>query len=194
MKIYCKKINRNANRRSIKAAEYDADTIKASVSDDEFIGMLQDSVSRLNDYFEGEVTFKATLGSVYGAKHTGLYEQDGKAFMLDFKNMIENNMDTAIYDYVNQYLSDALYLSAINGTEDEYIQEHISGEDMNNIDPTVDPAFVDDWYDMYDKDLYNLAYEMADDIAKYLTSLSMTLEDSMGGDYYPEDFEWYLVR
>ena len=63
---------------------------------------------------------------------------------------------------------------------------------MNNIDPTVDPGFVDEWYDMFDHDCYLLGVEIADQICGYLSYFSDMVAEADGSYDYEDDF--YEVR
>lgn len=164
------KSNRRINkRRPVKAAE--------STSGDMFEQVFAESMSNLNDIFKGNMTFDATVGSVYGASHDKIYPGDGVDFLYNLRDLAEANEGQNIMDYISSYLSDPLYLAIIDDTIDSYIGEHISGEDMNNIDPTVAPGFIDEWYDMFYADCDKLATQVADDICRYLTSFAMSVED-----------------
>ena len=169
--VRTKKSKINASkRRAIKA---DVDYFQLAVD------VFNNSLARLNEYFKGEVTFKAVVGDVFGAKHTGLYEDDGEAFMLDLQNLVNaNGYSVLVNDYLTEYLQHPLYLAVINGTQEQYISEYISGEDMDNIDPTVAYGMEDEWWNTFNYDCYNLAWEIADTIAKYLTNFSMIVEDT----------------
>ena len=165
-------------KKSVNASKYRA--IKADVDYFQLaVDVFNNSLARLNEYFKGEVTFKAVVGDVFGAKHTGLYEDDGEAFMLDLQNLVNaNGYSVLVNDYLTEYLQHPLYLAVINGTQEQYISEYISGEDMDNIDPTVAYGMEDEWWNTFNYDCYNLAWEIADTIAKYLTNFSMIVEDT----------------
>lgn len=164
------KANRKAkNRKPVKAAE--------TISGDMFEQVFNESLSNLNDVFKGNMTFDATVGSVYGASHDRVYPGDGIDFLYNLRDLAAANEGQNIMDYISSYLSDPIYLAVIDDTIDEYIGENISGEDMNNIDPTVAPGFVDEWYNMFYDDCDRLATQVSDDICRYLTSFAMSVED-----------------
>ena len=164
------KANRKAkNRKPVNAAE--------TVSGDMFEQVFNESLSNLNDVFKGNMAFDATVGSVYGASHDRVYPGDGIDFLYNLRDLAAANEGQNIMDYISSYLSDPIYLAVIDDTIDEYIGENISGEDMNNIDPTVAPGFVDEWYNMFYDDCDILATQVSDDICRYLTSFAMSVED-----------------
>ena len=164
------KANRKAkNRKPVNAAE--------TVSGDMFEQVFNESLSNLNDVFKGNMAFDATVGSVYGATHDRVYPGDGIDFLYNLRDLAAANEGQNIMDYISSYLSDPIYLAVIDDTIDEYIGENISGEDMNNIDPTVAPGFVDEWYNMFYDDCDKLATQVSDDICRYLTSFAMSVED-----------------
>ena len=142
------------------------------------------SLDRLNSYFTDVTTFKATVGDIFGAKHTGFYEGAGEFFIQDLQSLVQNNTNSVLVtEYLQDYLQNPLYQAVINGTTEQYITDYISGEDPNNIDPTVAYGFEDEWQSQFEYDCDNLAYEIADAIAKYLTNFSMIIED-VDADYY----------
>ena len=169
-----------ASKKSVRRRAIKADVDIYSLANNIFYT----SLDRLNSYFTDVTTFKATVGDVFGAKHTGFYEGAGEFFIQDLQNLVQNNGNSVlITDYLQDYLQNPLYQAVINGTTEQYITDYISGEDPNNIDPTVAYGFVDEWQGQFEYDCDNLAYEIADTIAKYLTNFSMIIED-VDADYY----------
>jgi len=194
-----KPIQDRIKREVAKLLDFDAinsacgkKSVKASYDPDTAVGIFYESLDILNRFFKGTCVFKATVGSYNMPKCTSYYENDGVDFLRDLSSLIKDNSSQAIMEWIEQYESNPLYLAVINGTEDEYIQEHISGEDMNNIDPTVDLGFVDEWYDMFDHDCYLLGVEIADQICGYLSYFSDIVADADGSYDYEDDF--YEVR
>lgn len=180
-----REIEGSVSRKSVTAARKKYDTDKA-------IDIFYESLDNLNKFFKGDCVFRHTVGSVYNPDFTSYYEDDGYDFLMDLSRLIQDNSSGAIMDFIEEYESNPLYLAVVNGTEDDYISEHISGEDMNNIDPTVASGFVDEWYDAFYKDCYELGLEVAESICRYLSYFSDIVETADGSHEYQEDF--YEVR
>ena len=178
-------IEGSVSHKSVTAARKKYDTDKA-------IDVFYESLENLNKFFKGDCVFRHTVGSVYNPDFTSYYEDDGYDFLMDLSRLIQDNSSGAIMDFIEEYESNPLYLAVVNGTEDDYIRDHISGEDMNNIDPTVASGFVDEWYDAFYKDCYELGLEVAESICRYLSYFSDIVETADGSHEYQEDF--YEVR
>ena len=181
--INCARIKKSAktNRKAVKAARKKYDTNKA-------INIFYESLENLNKFFKGTCIFRHTVGSVYMPDYAAYYEDDGYDFLKDLSELIKDNSSQAIMEWIEKYETNPLYLAVVNGTEDEYIQEHISGEDMNNIDPTVAEGFVDEWYNAFYNDCYKLGREVADSICSFLSYFSESVEEADGSYDYQNDF------
>lgn len=170
-----------SSRRRVTAARKKYDTNKA-------IDIFYESLENLNKFFKGTCMFRHTVGSVYMPDYAAYYEDDGYDFLKDLSALIKDNSSQAIMEWIEKYETNPLYLAVVNGTEDEYIQEHISGEDMNNIDPTVAEGFVDEWYNAFYNDCYKLGHEVADSICNFLSYFSESVEEADGSYDYQNDF------
>ena len=181
--INCARIKKSAktNRKAVKAARKKYDTNKA-------IDIFYESLENLNKFFKGTCMFRHTVGSVYMPDYAAYYEDDGYDFLKDLSELIKDNSNQAIMEWIEKYETNPLYLAVVNGTEDEYIQEHISGEDMNNIDPTVAEGFVNEWYNAFYNDCYKLGREVADSICSFLSYFSESVEEADGSYDYQNDF------
>ena len=161
--------------------------------------LYYDSLSNLNKFFKGVTTFESQIGSVYGASNTAIFQEDGDSFVYAVRDLVDDNPDSVVFEYISEYLSDPVYTAIRDDAVDQYIKDRF-GVYPDDIDEEyVDPGFLDEWYNDVEHDALIWAKQVAKAICKYLTDFSMEIEyclfDSEDpGAYDVDDFYNYTIE
>lgn len=168
MKRYIKSNSVLKKRRAIKASEFSSG----------FESMFYSSLNQLNGYFSQVTEFDCRVGDVYGATFSRFSKRDCEYFIRCVWHLNMNNQDQNIHDYISRYIQEPVFQYAIEGRQEEYIQEFISGEDINNMDDTIayPDEMEDSWWDEYENDLYKVSIQIAKSICEYLTLFAEQVE------------------